>query len=164
MIPEGKCNFYELLSITDDSEEPEPESGSGSGSGIDDSDDDDGSGEFDKIKALKFYFNLFWFLSGFNPYSEPEPPITPPHSPIDTNTRINVHTPVDRNDLDKEDEDRLPVDGDVDVRPPSETNEVETRSSSSTTWKEKRLIISYFLPIVMAWFGGSISSAIVELL
>lgn len=118
------------------------------------------------LKIFKFFSNFSHFpLSGFNPYSEPEPPITPPHSPVDTNTRINVHTPIDRNNLDNEDDERHPVDGDVDVRPPpDQTHEAETTSSSTTTWKEKRLIISYFLPIVMAWFGGSLGSAIVELL
>lgn len=52
-VRKEKCNFYQLLSITDDTEEPEPDSGSGSGSGIDDSDDDDGSGAFEN--CYKFF-------------------------------------------------------------------------------------------------------------
>jgi hypothetical protein len=76
-----------------------------------------------------------------------------------------VHTPIDRNNLDNEDDHHHPIDGDIDVTsPPNETHEAEPKSASTTTWKETRLVISYFLPIVMAWFGGSISSAIVELL
>jgi hypothetical protein len=171
IIIEEKCNLRKKIffSITDDSDEPEPE-GSGSGSGIDDSDDEDGSGEFliklkneRKIK-IKIKF------AGFNSYPDPEQPITPPHphNPIDTSpgTRHNIHE-VTQNNVDEDR--RKGSDSDEDVRPPPiETNEVETRSSSSslssTTWKQKRLIISYFLPIVMAWFGGSINSAIVELL
>jgi hypothetical protein len=109
--------------------------------------------------------NLNLIFAGFNSYPDPEPPITPPHNSVDTSpgTRHNVHE-VDQNNVDEDR--RKGINGDEDVRPPpSETNEVETRSSSSsTTWKQKRLLISYFLPIVMAWFGGSINSAIVELL
>jgi hypothetical protein len=54
-IRKEECNFIELISITDDMEEPEPDSGSGSGSGIDDSDDEDGSGEF---RVFRIFFNF----------------------------------------------------------------------------------------------------------
>lgn len=103
-------------------------------------------------------------ISGISTYPDAEQPITPPHTPIDTSTstRHNIHE-VHQNNVDEDR--RKGIDGDEDVRPPpTETREVETSSSSSTTWKQKRLIISYFLPIVMAWFGGSLNSAIVELL
>lgn len=47
-----------------------------------------------------------------------------------------------------------------------ETSPPPTPDSASTLkhWREKRILITYFLPIVMAWFGGSLSAAVSELL
>lgn len=153
--------IFIYLFSDDGSDETESESGSGSGSGIDDEDDsEDGSGNRLQTFKNKLFINSNKIQLGLNGYPDQEPPITPPHSPhipIDTSsgTRHNVHE-INKNTIDESSSS-----GDLDI---SEESDEPKTSSSTSSWKTKRLIITYFLPIVMAWFGGSISSAISELL
>lgn len=150
-----------FLPSTEDSDDTY-ESGSGDGSGTDDDpDDDESSGE---KKRLSFQIHIltehFAQFSGLDPYpDEDHPAIIPPHIPIDP-SRTNVHE-INRNDLEHSPE----TPGDPDITEQSrETKTSAGSSSSSREWRTKRLIITYFLPIVMAWFGGSISGAVADLL
>lgn len=82
------------------------------------------------------------------------PTIIPPHDPVINRNNIEHSQP------------ESPAPGDPDVHERSnETRPASDKSSaSSREWKAKRLIITYFLPIVMAWLGGSISGAVADLL
>ncbi|KAL7021750.1 hypothetical protein ACKWTF_012006 [Chironomus riparius] len=127
-----------------DNDDGSEESGSGSGSGIDDEDDDDGSG----IQIV-----------------DPESPVTfstetPPSGTRPSNNNNNIDLNTNNNDMNFNTIDETKEDSDPDI---DETREAKT-STASSSWKTKRLIFTYFLPIVMAWFGGSISNAITELL
>jgi hypothetical protein len=161
-----KCNFTFSLSLPpadDGSDESEAESGSGSGSGIDD-EDSEGSGEFcESENGIKSSLLISTFHTGMPHYPEhPEQPITPPYSPIDTSSSDVIGHGINRNNID--DDHSSEVDPDITKETEDEESNKTSSSTSSSTWKTKRLIITYFLPLVMAWFGGSISSAISELL
>lgn len=149
---------------TEDSED-HYESGSGSGSGIDDDDDDDsGSGEISiDINCLSTQLIPFNRISsGLNAYpDEIQPDIIPPHNPTDPGTRHNTNThDVVRNNIDDEHSST----DDQDLTEGAREPKTHSGSSSRETWRAKRLILTYFLPIVMAWFGGSISGAVADLL
>lgn len=96
---------------------------------------------------------------------EIQPAIVPPHNPIDTTsgTRHNIHD-VSRNDLDLEHSPVSPDDPDITEHSREDKTTSGSSSSRETSWRTKRLIIAYFLPIAMAWFGGSISGAVADLL
>lgn len=162
-IPE--LNWQKLSSLVDDTDDAY-ESGSGSGSGIDDEDDDDsGSGKLSTLTFWQFVYNKFSFSTflGLGTYTdEIQPAIPPQFNPIDPGTRhVNVHD-VNRNNIDDEHSSETP--GDPDITEHSRESKPTSGASSSREWRAKRLIITYFLPIVMAWFGGSISGAVADLL
>lgn len=93
---------------------------------------------------------------------EIQPPIVPPHNPIDTVVRQGPHE-IPRNNIDLENHPETPDSVDINEHN-QETKSTSGSSSRETSWKTKRLMFTYFLPIVMAWFGGSIGSAVADLL
>lgn len=112
------------------------------------------------IQILTEIFQLFKGMDAYDPNETPQ--TVPPHNPIDINagTRINVND-VNKNDLEHSPE----APGDPDIADNSHETKISAGSSStSREWRTKRLIITYFLPIVVAWFGGSISGAVADLL
>lgn len=140
------------LSTVDSNEESYEHSGSGEYDG--DDDDDSGSGLGGKIfkhsstlnKLLIILINNFADTRTTDLESETEPPIV---SKVPTQTS-NAETKEDHSKESHHPET---------VPPPTPDS-----ASSLKHWREKRLLITYFLPIVMAWFGGSISAAVSDLL
>lgn len=104
----------------------------------------------------------FRFLPGLGTFTDDIPtPIIPPHNPIEPGIR---HVPeVTRNNIDDSQESHSE---DPDLSESSRETKPASGSASSRegSWRTKRLILTYFLPIVMAWFGGSIGSAVADLL
>jgi hypothetical protein len=126
---------------------------SGSGGEYDDDDDDDDSGSGDGGKILKFKLILLDYL--FEIF------IAARITDIDASTEeptIVQKVPTHTTNTDKNDDHHI----NNELHP--ETSPPPTPDSASSHWREKRIIITYFLPIVMAWFGGSISAAVSELL
>ena len=149
-----------LLHFTEEGED-NYESGSGSGSGIDDEDEiENGSGNY----WITFMSNLnFHMLThpGIGSYPEEnQPAIIPPHNPID----VSRHIPeINGNKIDTEHSSETPGDPDI-YEQSRETKTSAGSSPSSQEWRTKRLIFTYFMPLVLAWFGGSISGAVADLL
>lgn len=153
-----------LFAFTEDSDD-HYESGSGSGSGIDDDDDDD-SGSGKTLFAFQIFFNikLFLIISGLGSYpDEFQPPIVPPSNPIDPGTR-HITPEETTNNIDVEHKPTSPDDPDITDHSRESKTSGSSSSSRETSWRTKRLMFTYFLPLVMAWFGGSIGSAVADLL
>lgn len=118
---------------------------------------------FKDFRSTSVLTQCFPFLPGLGSFTdEIQTPIIPPHNPIDPGIR---HVPeVTRNNIDNSQE--SPSE-DPDLSESSRETKPASGSSSPSrdgSWRTKRLILTYFLPIVMAWFGGSIGSAVADLL
>lgn len=137
--------------VTDDSE---PESGSGDGR-EDDDEDDSGSGKLNRKVSSDCVANFISISAGFNQYPESDEDESPSPPHIDHGTRRPI--PEIHNGIDT---DHSTDDPDI-TEPKSHSG---SESSTRETWRAKRLILTYFVPIVMAWFGGSISGAVADLL
>lgn len=137
------------------------ESGSGSGSGIEDDEDVDGSGKYWITSMNNMNFHEFSH-SGSYP-GEIQPAIIPPHNPIDTSVTRHDTTEISRNDIDIGHNPKTHGDSDINEQS-RETKTSAGSSPSSQEWRTKRLIFTYFMPLVLAWFGGSISGVVADLL
>ena len=153
----------ELLLSTEEGED-NYESGSGSGSGVyGDDEDEAGSGKLWITFINKLNFQRFSY-PGIGSYpQEIQPAIVPPHNPIDTSVPRHDVPEIGGNDIDIEHNPNTSGDSDINEQS-RETKTSAGSSPSSQEWRTKRLIFTYFMPLVLAWFGGSISGAVADLL
>lgn len=143
-----------MFATVEDEEHSFEEDGSGDRNCADDEDCDDesGSGEGEIIQTFQI-FNIetdcttSFLGSREHPEVETEHPSIP-HVP-------SIHT----SNADKPERGGDTIHLDETAPPPTPDS-----ASSLKEWRAKRLIITYFLPIVMAWFGGSLSAAVSDLL
>lgn len=110
-------------------------------------------------------------FSGIDLYPDEIQPTVVPHSnPVEPDLRHDVHEVLAKNDVNSHHPNTDATDQDIiidETKEPKEPNEPTSSANPSTSresWRKMRMIVTYFLPIVMAWLGGSISGAIADLL
>lgn len=123
--------------------------GSGSGSGFDPDDNDDSG-------------------SGLGHYESPiSPKVTVDQTTIDTthkNVDINagntnnvfpgLDASAETDDTHSGEENTNYVDPHHPLHPHKEEDRTTAAATTVSSWKVKRILLTYFLPIVVAWFGG----------
>lgn len=115
------------------------------------------------FQRFTFSNPILHFSKGLGSFTdEIQTPIIPPHNPIDPGIR---HVPeVTRNNIDDNSQESHSEDPDLNESSRETKPASGSSSSPEGSWRTKRLILTYFLPIVMAWFGGSIGGAVADLL
>lgn len=120
-------------------------SGNGSGAGGDD-EDDSGSG-----------LGPYEFSPPMSPkINSADNPTTPLHGGVNSkndnvneinSNNIDVYTSTTNNDTHKNDDLNRNEYG-------ADNNNPSSATTNASPWKIKRILLTYFLPIFMAWFGG----------